>query len=109
MLAGWMRILGADVGAAFPIINLHPALPGAFSGTRAIGRAFEAWQAGEITETGVMVHWVPDAGVDDGPVIATETVSFEPGDSLEAFACRMHQAEHRLIVAATREALVNLT
>lgn len=108
VLAGWMRILGAAVGAAFPMINLHPALPGAFVGTRAIERAYQAWQAGEIVESGVMVHWVPDGGVDDGPVISTETVGFEPGDSIEEFEARMHRAEHRLIVAATHQALVNL-
>lgn len=109
VLAGWMRILGAAVGAAFPMINLHPALPGAFAGMRAIERAFAAWQAGEIVESGVMVHWVPDDGVDDGPVIGTETVAFITGDSIEEFAARMHQAEHRLIVSATAQALVNLT
>lgn len=109
VLAGWMRILGAEVGAAFPMINLHPALPGSFPGTRAIERAFTAWGAGEIEESGVMVHWVPDGGVDDGPVIDTETVVFQPGESLEDFERRMHQAEHRLIVSATAEALVNLT
>lgn len=108
VLAGWMRILGVAVGAAFPMINLHPALPGAFAGTRAIQRAFAAWQAGEITESGIMVHWVPDEGVDDGPVIATETVGFETDDSIEEFEARMHQAEHRLIVSATAEVLVNL-
>ncbi|KAG1648867.1 hypothetical protein GQR58_029506 [Nymphon striatum] len=36
VLAGWMRILGAEVGAAFPMINLHPAKPG--DGT-AVGHA----------------------------------------------------------------------
>lgn len=108
VLAGWMRILGAEVGAAFRMINLHPALPGAFPGTRAIERAYAAWQAGEIAESGVMVHWVPDGGVDDGPVIATETVTFKSGDSIQDFEARMHQAEHRLIVAATAQALVIL-
>ena len=105
VLAGWMRILGAEVGAAFPMINLHPAKPGEFPGTRAIERAFEAWTAGQISESGVMVHWVPDEGVDVGPVILAETVSFEPGDDLEDFEARMHAMEHRIIVAATAKVL----
>lgn len=105
VLAGWMRILGAEVGAAFPMINLHPAKPGEFPGIRAIERAHEAWVAGEITESGIMVHWVPDEGVDVGPVILTESVSFEPDDTLDSFAGRVHAAEHRLIVAATAAAL----
>jgi formyltetrahydrofolate-dependent phosphoribosylglycinamide formyltransferase len=106
VLAGWMRILGAEVGAAFDIINLHPAKPGEFPGTRAIERAHEAWTRGEISESGVMVHWVPDAGVDVGPVIATRAVPFEPGDTVDTFAERMHAVEHQLIVAATATALV---
>jgi len=105
VLAGWMRILGAEVGAAFPMINLHPAKPGEFPGIRAIERAHEAWLAGEITESGVMVHWVPDEGVDVGPVILTEPVPFEAGDTIESFASRMHAVEHRLIVAASARAL----
>lgn len=105
VLAGWMRILGAEVGAAFPMINLHPAKPGEFPGTRSIERAYEAWQAGTVAESGVMVHWVPDEGVDVGPVILTEQVAFVDGDSLDEFAARMHAAEHRVIVAATAHAL----
>lgn len=105
VLAGWMRILGAEVGSAFPIINLHPAKPGEFPGIRSIERAFEAWTAGEIVESGVMVHWVPDEGVDVGPVIVTEAVPFLPGDTLDTFADRLHAVEHRLIVDAARTAL----
>jgi formyltetrahydrofolate-dependent phosphoribosylglycinamide formyltransferase len=105
VLAGWMRILGAKVGAAFPMINLHPAKPGEFPGLHAIERAFEAWRAGDVAESGVMVHWVPDEGVDVGPVIVTEAVPFVDGDTLEEFADRMHAVEHRLIVAAVAQVL----
>ena len=105
VLAGWMRILGAEVGAAFAMINLHPAKPGAFPGIRAIERAFEAWTEGEIDESGVMVHWVPDDGVDVGPVIISEAVPFESGDDLATFAARLHAVEHRLIVAGAASAL----
>ena len=108
VLAGWMRILGAEVGAAFPMINLHPAKPGEFPGIRSIERAYEAWTHGEITESGVMVHWVPDDGVDVGPVILSEAVPFVAGDSLEAFAARLHAVEHRLIVDSTALALAEM-
>jgi len=109
VLAGWMRILGAAVGAAFPVINLHPAKPGEFPGIRAIERAYESWQQGSVVESGVMVHWVPDEGVDVGPMVATEVVPFASGDSLGDFAARMRAAEHRLIVAATARALSQLS
>lgn len=106
VLAGWMRILGSEVGAAFPIVNLHPAKPGEFPGLHAIERAYDAWTAGDVAETGVMVHWVPDAGVDEGPVINTVSIGFRDGESLADFEQRVHDLEHLLIVDGVRAALV---
>lgn len=105
VMAGWMRILGAQVGASFPMINLHPAKPGEFPGIRSIERAYDAWRSGEIKESGVMVHWVPNDGVDAGPVILTETVPFDVNDGLADFAERLHAVEHRLLVDGTAKAL----
>ncbi len=105
ILAGWMRLLSSDFLNCFPgrVINLHPALPGAFPGTHAIERAFEAFQRGEIQHTGVMVHFVPDEGVDDGPVLAVEKVPVYAGDTLETLEQRVHQVEHRLLVQVIRQ------
>ncbi len=107
VLAGWMRVLTSAFLACFPlrVINLHPALPGAFPGTHAIPRAWEAFQAGKISNTGVMVHFVPDEGVDSGPVIAQESVPIHPGDTLEILEERIHQVEHRLLVSAIGKVL----
>ncbi len=102
VLAGFMRLLTSTFLDRFGAINLHPALPGTFPGLEAIERAFAAWQAGEIDESGVMVHHVPDEGVDDGPVIAAESVPFVEGDTLASFADRLHAVEHRLLVDAIR-------
>ncbi|MCS6995249.1 MAG: phosphoribosylglycinamide formyltransferase [Anaerolineales bacterium] len=100
VLAGWMRLLSSVFLNAFPnrVINLHPALPGAFPGTHAIERAYAAWQAGQVDRSGVMVHLVPDEGVDNGPVLASEEIFFQPGETLEAFEARVHALEHRLLV-----------
>ena len=100
ILAGWMRILSSSFLSAFPdrVINLHPALPNTFPGTHAIERAFEACQRGEIDHTGVMVHLVPDEGVDNGPVLAVEIVPMYAEDTLESLETRIHQTEHRLLV-----------
>ena len=101
VLAGWMRILSNSFLTCFPnrVINLHPALPGTFPGTEAIRRAFDSYQRGEITQTGVMVHLVPDEGVDAGPVLAQEIVAVHPDDSLEMLEARIHAVEHRLLVS----------
>lgn len=100
VLAGWLRVLSAAFLDRFPqrVINLHPALPGTFPGTHAIERAYEAHQRGEIDHTGVMVHFVPDEGVDNGPVLAQEEVLIQPTDTLESLEARIHQTEHRLLI-----------
>ncbi len=108
VLAGWMRILSNSFLKRFDVINLHPALPGAFPGLEAIERSFAACEAGTVTSGGVMIHWVPDEGVDDGPVIATQAVPYEPGDTLEAFESRVHSIEHALLVEAIGLALDQL-
>ena len=107
ILAGWMRILSSTFLSFFPnrVINLHPALPGMFPGTHAIERAFAAYQRGEILQTGVMVHLVPDEGVDNGPVLAAETVPIEPIDTLETLETRVHETEHRLLVNTLKSLL----
>ena len=108
VLAGWMRILTASFLGHFPnrVINLHPALPGTFPGTHAIERAYEAYQRGEIKHTGVMVHLVPDEGVDDGPVLATEIVPINKDDTLESLVFRVHEREHRLLVSTIQGILL---
>lgn len=104
VLAGWMRILTTDFLGWFPdrVINLHPARPGELPGMHAIERAWHEALAGQRTRTGVMVHLVPDDGVDDGPVLATEDVPIRPDDTLERLEERIHATEHRLLVDSIR-------
>jgi len=100
VLAGWMRILTMKFVGRFPgrIVNLHPALPGELPGTNSIARAWAEFERGERSTTGVMVHLVPDEGVDDGPVLATATVDIRPADTLDTMSERVHATEHRLLV-----------
>jgi phosphoribosylglycinamide formyltransferase-1 len=101
VLAGWMRILTMSFLGWFPerVVNLHPALPGELAGTHAVERAWQEALAGERTVTGVMVHLVPDEGVDDGPVLASQTVPIHPDDTLESLTARIHRVEHELLVS----------
>ena len=101
VLAGFMRLLTCDFLDQFPhrVVNLHPARPGELPGTKAIERAFAEFAAGTRTHSGVMVHLVPNEGVDDGPVLATADVAFLPGDTVADFADRMHSAERSLLVS----------
>lgn len=106
VLAGWMHIFDVGFLERFPerVINLHPALPGKFSGVNAIERTFEAYQQGLVSNGGCMVHYViPE--VDAGRVIAQVKVPLQASDTLEAFEARIHAAEHQLLVDAIRQAI----
>jgi formyltetrahydrofolate-dependent phosphoribosylglycinamide formyltransferase len=105
VLAGFMHIFSPIFTEAFPnTINLHPALPGQFPGAHGIEDAYAAFQRDEVKESGCMVHMVTPE-LDAGPVIATRTVSFENGDTLESYSSRLHAAEHELIVEAIQKVL----
>ncbi|HQZ33382.1 MAG TPA: phosphoribosylglycinamide formyltransferase [Ilumatobacteraceae bacterium] len=110
VLAGWMRVLTLSFLGWFPgmVVNLHPALPGELPGMHAIERAHAEATTGTRTTTGVMVHLVPDEGVDVGPVLATTEVPILPNDTLEDLEQRMHAVEHALLVQ-TLKRLCNST
>jgi phosphoribosylglycinamide formyltransferase len=103
--AGWMHILSTPFisalqSASVPIINLHPALPGQFSGANAIGRAWEAFQRGEIKGTGIMIHHVIGE-VDMGAPIVVKEVECREGETQEELAQRIHEVEWKAIVEGT--------
>ena len=105
VLAGFMRVLSNSFLSQFPnqVINIHPALPGELPGTRAIERAFTEFTQGSRNNTGVMVHFVPDEGVDNGPVIAQQTVPIHAADTLVTLEARMHATEHALVIDALQQ------
>lgn len=110
--AGWMHILAPAFlapikDAEIPIINLHPALPGAFNGAHAIERAWNAFREGKIEKTGVMVHYVIEE-VDEGQPIVVKEVEMQPNESLESLEARIHKIEHEAIVEGTNAALAAL-
>jgi phosphoribosylglycinamide formyltransferase 1 len=105
VLAGWMRLLTMSFLGHFPgkVLNLHPAMPGELAGTRAIERAWDEARQGRRTESGVMVHLVPDEGVDDGPLLGFRVVPIDVSGTLEAFAAAVHDTEHELLVTTLVE------
>jgi len=110
--AGWMHILapaflGPIKSAGIPIINLHPALPGAFNGAHAIDRAWSAFQEGKIKKTGVMIHYVIEE-VDEGEPIVVKEIEMHEAESLEALEERIHKVEHQAIVEGANIALATL-
>jgi phosphoribosylglycinamide formyltransferase-1 len=92
-LAGFMRLVGGPLLAAFPgrILNIHPSLLPAFPGLEAWRQALEAG----VAETGCTVHRV-DEGMDTGPVVLQERVPVMAGDTAESLHARIQEAEHRV-------------
>jgi phosphoribosylglycinamide formyltransferase len=118
VLAGFMHILSAEflsvftgdreyaegkkLGKPVPIINLHPALPGAFDGADALPRAWDAFQQGKMGDnpkTGAMVHQVVPE-VDRGEPIVVREVEMKEMNSLEELEEKIHAVEHEIIVEA---------
>lgn len=108
VLAGWMHVFGDAfldlVAPSAPVINLHPALPGAFDGTNAIERGFEAFQRGDVDRVGAMVHRVVKE-VDRGEPVVVREVEIRKGEPLAAYEERLHRTEWEIIVEATRKVL----
>jgi phosphoribosylglycinamide formyltransferase-1 len=110
VMAGWMHLFTNVFLDQFAgrIVNLHPALPGTFSGAHAIDDAWSAYQAGTIDRTGAMVHLVPDEGVDDGPVLLSREVLISSDDTRESMEAHIHAIEHELLVGAVANLLDTL-
>ncbi|RAQ50949.1 phosphoribosylglycinamide formyltransferase [Aspergillus flavus] len=89
--------------AKVKIINLHPALPGAFNGAHAIERAHSAWLEGKIDKTGVMIHNVISE-VDMGTPIVVREIPFVKGEdeNLEQFEKKVHAVEWEVVIEGVK-------
>jgi phosphoribosylglycinamide formyltransferase 1 len=91
-LAGFMRLVGAELIEAFPnrILNIHPSLLPAFPGLDAQKQAIEHG----VKVSGVTVHLVT-AELDGGPIVIQRAVPVMPDDTAESLAERILEEEHR--------------
>ena len=91
-LAGFMRVLGPTMIAAFPnrILNVHPSLLPSFPGVNAQRQAFEHG----VKVAGVTVHLVTTE-LDGGPIILQRAVPVLDSDTADTLAARMLAEEHR--------------
>ena len=99
VLAGFMRLLGADFLRAFSqrIINVHPALLPAFPGLHPQRQALDHG----VRFSGCTVHFV-DEGTDSGPIIGQTVVPVLESDDEQRLARRILTEEHRLLPAVVR-------
>jgi phosphoribosylglycinamide formyltransferase 1 len=99
VLAGFMRILGADFVRRYEgrLLNVHPSLLPAFRGLHTHRRAIAAG----CKVHGVTVHFVA-AELDHGPIVAQAVVPVLPGDDEATLAARVLAREHVIYPLAVR-------
>ena len=92
-LAGYMRLIGPNMFAAYPeaILNIHPALLPSFPGTHGQDDATDYG----VKVSGCTVHFAwPE--FDTGPIIIQAAVPVLPGDDGASLAARILAQEHKV-------------
>lgn len=96
-LSGWLKLVkGLDSTRTF---NIHPGPLPKFGGKGMYGHfvheaVMAAYRAGEVTFSGVTMHFVTEK-YDDGPTFFQYPVQILPDDTAETLQQRVNAAEHR--------------
>ena len=99
VLAGYLKKIPDDVLSAYGnrIINIHPSLIPAFSGSGWYGmKIHEAVWARGVKITGATAHFVNDE-MDGGPIILQEAVELSETDSPESIQRKVLAVEHSML------------
>jgi phosphoribosylglycinamide formyltransferase-1 len=101
-LAGFMRLVGAELLGAFPnaILNVHPSLLPAFPGVNAQQQALDHG----VKVSGATVHVVTPE-LDAGPIIVQACVPVRADDTVDSLSARILVEEHRIYPEAVRVVL----
>ncbi len=93
VLAGYMRILGAELIDAFAgrMLNIHPSLLPKYPGLNTHRRALESGDR----EHGASIHVVTPE-LDAGPLLMQGRFPVEPDDDIESLQQKTHRLEHRM-------------
>lgn len=99
VLAGFMRVLGADFVNKWPekVINIHPSLLPSFPGLHVHEQAI----ASGVKYSGCTVHYVTPK-LDDGPIIGQTVVPVLDNDDAHSLADRIIVEEHLLLPRCVR-------
>lgn len=104
LLAGYLRLIPAEVIRAFPrrILNIHPALLPSFGGKGMWGQhVHEAVLKSGATISGPTIHYV-DEEYDTGSILAQWPVPVLAGDTPDTLAARVLKVEHILYPLAAQ-------
>jgi phosphoribosylglycinamide formyltransferase-1 len=99
VLAGFMRILGADFVRRYEgrMLNIHPSLLPAFPGLHTHQRALGAG----CKAVGATVHFVTPE-LDHGPIVMQSVVPVLAGDTEDALSARVLVTEHLIYPLSVR-------
>jgi phosphoribosylglycinamide formyltransferase-1 len=99
VLAGFMRILGADFVRRYEgrMFNIHPSLLPAFPGLHTHQRALDAG----CKAVGATVHFVTPE-LDHGPIVMQSVVPVQAGDTEDTLAARVLITEHVIYPLSVR-------
>jgi len=95
IMAGWDLVLSNEFLKRFPwrVMNIHPSLCPAFPGLNAEKQALDYG----VKYTGCTLHFVPDEGIDTGPIIAQSVVKIEDEETVKSLQDKIHPLEEKLI------------
>jgi phosphoribosylglycinamide formyltransferase 1 len=96
VLAGFMRLIPAELVRAFPVrmVNIHPSLLPRFGGKGMHGHhVHEAVIAAGETESGITIHLVNER-YDEGRILFQAKCPVLPADTPVTLAERVHALEH---------------
>jgi phosphoribosylglycinamide formyltransferase-1 len=96
VLAGFMRLIPAELVKAFPqrLINIHPALLPKYGGKGMYGHhVHEAVVAAKEKESGITIHYVNER-YDEGEHLFQAACPVLPNDTPDTLAARIHSLEH---------------
>jgi phosphoribosylglycinamide formyltransferase 1 len=101
-LAGFMRLVGAELLEAFPhaVLNVHPSLLPAFPGVNAQQQAL----LHGVKVSGATVHLVTPE-LDAGPIVVQAAVPVHADDTVDSLSARILVEEHRIYPEAVRTVL----
>ena len=91
--AGWLHLLPIPPDFRHRVLNIHPSLLPAFGGKGMYGHyVHEAVLAYGAKVSGCTVHYADDT-YDTGPILVQRCVPVNDGDTPDALAARVFQAE----------------
>lgn len=102
VMAGWNLVLSDDFLRQFPeqVINIHPSLLPAFPGPW--NKVSQAILSSGIRFTGCTLHFVPDSGVDSGPIILQAVIPVEQNETIESLRKKLDTEEEKILCEGMR-------